>query len=182
MHDNGAFRACFIFNLHTRVSFVFTQHTINRYLHNEHAVIIKPLAKITRNPSYILGRPASCSWWRIPIHSGPLSGNNCPTLWLLPLSPLSHPSAHITLFAMTTSTITVFFVWDSYKGEWWVTEEIISDITRGMLDCITKLNDRWWYRWKCWVMLHKGIKVDVTIDNYRWYYSTRYVKSYHWRE
>jgi hypothetical protein len=43
---------------------------------------------------------------------------------------------------MTTSTITVFFVWDSYKGEWWVTEEIISDITRGMLDCITKLNDR----------------------------------------
>jgi hypothetical protein len=28
----------------------------------------------------------------------------------LPLSPLSHPSAHITLFTMTTSTMTAFFI------------------------------------------------------------------------
>jgi hypothetical protein len=37
--------------------------------------------------------------------------------WLLPLSPLSHPSAHITLFTMTTLTITVFFVWTVWFKE-----------------------------------------------------------------
>jgi hypothetical protein len=51
--------------------------------------LIEPPAKVQNNPN-LLGRPVSCSWWRIPIHSGPLPGCNCPTLWLLPLSPLSH--------------------------------------------------------------------------------------------
>jgi hypothetical protein len=41
--------------------------------------------------SDLLGRPVSSSWLRSPIHSGPLPGSNCPTQWLLPLSPLPHP-------------------------------------------------------------------------------------------
>jgi hypothetical protein len=45
---------------------------------------------------HLLGGPASCSWLRIPIHPGPQSGKNCPTLWLLPPSPFSHPTVHIT--------------------------------------------------------------------------------------
>jgi hypothetical protein len=96
----------FIFNLHPRVSFVFIQRTVDQYLHNVHTCsFIEPLAKIIRTPT--------CSLGQIPIHSGPLSSNNCPTLWLLPLSPFTHPSAYITLFTMTTSTITGFFVRDS---------------------------------------------------------------------
>jgi hypothetical protein len=49
--------------------------------------IIEPLAKNNKEPQ--LGGPVSCSWGQISIHSGPLSGNNCPTLLLLPLSPLN---------------------------------------------------------------------------------------------
>ncbi len=75
-------------------------------------LLSNPLQKKIKNPN-LLGEPVSCPWWRIPIHSGPLSGSNWPTLWLLPFSPLSYPSAHITLFTTTTSTITVFFGWDS---------------------------------------------------------------------
>ncbi len=92
------------------------------YLHNVQLINIYTMymqfywtfCKKVREPQLIVG-PISCSWWRIPIHSSPLSGSNCPSLWLLPLSPLSplsHPSAHITLFTMTTSTIMVFFVLD----------------------------------------------------------------------
>jgi hypothetical protein len=32
-----------------------------------------------------------CLWWRIPIHPCLWSANNCPTLWLLPLSPFHTP-------------------------------------------------------------------------------------------
>jgi hypothetical protein len=81
---------------------IFTQYTSNLF--------IEPLAKTLRNP-YLLGGPASCLWWWIPIHYGPQPGTNCPTLQL---SPLSHPSALITLFTKTTSTITVFWVRDKY--------------------------------------------------------------------
>ncbi len=78
------------------ISFIFTQYTINQYLHNVQTVIIEPLAKLINNPD-LLGGPVFCSWWQNLIHSGPLPGSNCPTLWLLHLSPLSHPPAHITL-------------------------------------------------------------------------------------
>jgi hypothetical protein len=61
-------------------------------------VITEPLAKVIKNPD-LLGGPVFCSGWRIPIHSGPLPGNYCPTLWLLPLSPLPHPlSPHYTIY------------------------------------------------------------------------------------
>jgi hypothetical protein len=106
MHDD-VLHTWFIFNLHTRVSFVFTQQTVN-----VQAILLNPLQKTIRNP-YLLGKPASCSWWQIPIHSSPLSSNNYPTLWLF-FAPFTSfpPTAYITLFTMTTSTITVFFVWD----------------------------------------------------------------------
>ncbi len=42
--------------------------------------LIKPLAEIIKHQD-LLGGPISCSWWWIPIHSGPLPGSNCPTLW-----------------------------------------------------------------------------------------------------
>ncbi len=106
-HDDGVLHIWFIFNLHTRVFCLYTTYSYFIFTHN----FIEPLAKTMKNP-YLLGGPASCSWWKIRIHSVPLSGNNCPTLWLLPLSPLSHPSVHITLFTMPTSTVTVFYVWD----------------------------------------------------------------------
>jgi hypothetical protein len=49
----------------------------------------------------------SCSWWRIPIHSGPLPGSNCPLFTFQPPSSLSHPfSLHYD--TMTTSTTMVF--------------------------------------------------------------------------
>ncbi len=68
--------------------------------------------KEKENPN-LLGGPVFCSWWQLPILSGPLSGSNCPTPWFRPLSPLSHYFSPITLFTTTTSTIMVFFVWDS---------------------------------------------------------------------
>jgi hypothetical protein len=61
-------------------------------------LLIEPLVEIIRNPN-LLGGPISCSWWLIPIHSGPLPGSNCPTLWLLTLSPFSHTlSPHYTIY------------------------------------------------------------------------------------
>jgi hypothetical protein len=96
-HDEGALHAWFICNLDSRISFLFTQCTINQYPHSVQAIINQPLAEIIRNPN-LLGGPVSCSWWWIPIHSGPLPGSKCPTLWLLSLSPLSQPLTHITLF------------------------------------------------------------------------------------
>jgi hypothetical protein len=61
-------------------------------------LLIEPLVEIIRNPN-LLGGPISCSWWLIPIHSGPLPGSNCPTLWLLTLSPFSHIlSPHYTIY------------------------------------------------------------------------------------
>ncbi len=108
MHDDGVLHAWFIFNLHTKVSFVFTQHT-DLNIHTIYKQFYQTPCKTIRNP-YLLGGPASCSWWWIPIHPGLQSGNKWPTLWL---SPLSHPIAHITLFTKTTSIIAVFFVQDN---------------------------------------------------------------------
>jgi hypothetical protein len=111
-HDDGALHPRFIFNLHTRTSLIFTQCTINWYLHNIQATVIEPLQKIIKH-SDLLGGQVSCSWWQIPSHSGPLSGINCLPFDSCPFHPFPTPSAHITLFTMTTSTITVFFVRDS---------------------------------------------------------------------
>ncbi len=102
MHDDDALHAWFIFNLHTRTSFIFTRCTLIDICTVYRQLLSKPLARKIKNPDLLWG-PAACSWWL--IHSDPLSGNNCPTLWLLPLSPLSCPSVRITLFTMTTSTI-----------------------------------------------------------------------------
>ncbi len=112
MHDSDVLHAWFIFNVHTRISLIFTQCTIkllsarctgNRWLN--------PLEP------HLLGELVSCSWWRIPIHSGPLPGSNCPALWLLPPSPLSpYPFSPIALYTTMTSTIMVFSFRDSANG------------------------------------------------------------------
>jgi hypothetical protein len=44
-----------------------------------------------KTPLTVLGRPMSCSWWRIPFHSAPLLGINCPPLTFQ--SPLIPPTA-----------------------------------------------------------------------------------------
>jgi hypothetical protein len=77
------------------------------YLHNVQLIniytmyrqsLIESLAEIIKIHDLLSG-PVSCSWWRIPIQSGPLPGSNCPTLWLLHLSPLSHTlSPHYTIY------------------------------------------------------------------------------------
>jgi hypothetical protein len=80
------------------ISFIFTQCTVNQYLYNVETNIIEALAKTIKNPD-LLGGPVFCSWWRITIHFSPLLGSNCPTLWLSPLSLLSHPlSPHYTIY------------------------------------------------------------------------------------
>ncbi len=98
------------------------------YLHNVHSVnvytmyrqsLIEPLAEIMKIP-YLRGGPVSCSWCRIPIRSGPLPGSNCPPFNSYPLHSFPTPSARVTLFTTTTSTITVFFIWDIYLSKGWV--------------------------------------------------------------
>jgi hypothetical protein len=89
MHDDGVLHAWFIFNQHTEISFVFTQTQIFN-IHKIYSNSIKPLEKWKRNP-YLLGGPASCSWWRIPIHPGPLSSNNYSTLGSCPIHPFPTP-------------------------------------------------------------------------------------------
>ncbi len=91
-----------------KISFVFTRQT-SWYLHNIQAISLKTPMHQHSNPALLSWR-ASFSWWRIPINPGPLSGNNCPTPWLLPLSSLPHPTVHITLFTKRTSPIPVFLV------------------------------------------------------------------------
>jgi hypothetical protein len=62
--------------------------------------------KAKRKP-HLLGRPMFCSWWRIPIHSGPLPGITCPLLtFQSPLTP-SHPFSPYCI-TMTTSATSVF--------------------------------------------------------------------------
>jgi hypothetical protein len=95
MHNDAALQVWFIFNLHKRISFIFTRSQLIDIYTNYRQSLLNPL-QIIKNPN-LLGRPVSCSWWKIPIHSGPLPGSYCPTLWLLPLSPLPHPlSPHYT--------------------------------------------------------------------------------------
>jgi hypothetical protein len=59
---------------------------------------------------HLLRRPMSCSWWRIPIHSGPLLETNCPHPYFQnPPSPPPTPLAQYYITA-TTSTILVFLI------------------------------------------------------------------------
>ncbi len=85
-YTHGLFLTC-TQKSHLTCILVFTQCTSNFPL--------KSPCLNKESSLYILGGPASCSWWRIPIHPGPQSDNNCPTPWLL---LLSHPTVHITLF------------------------------------------------------------------------------------
>ncbi len=55
----------------------------------------------------------SCSWWRIPIHSGPLVGINCPPLTFQSLLTPSRPLSPYYIATMT-STISVFLIRNSY--------------------------------------------------------------------
>jgi hypothetical protein len=87
-----------------------TQCTINRYLHDVQAIDNQPVAEIIRNQN-LLGGPVSCSWWQIPIHSGPLPGSNYPILWLLPLSHSLNP--HYTIYTDDMNNYS-FFVRDKY--------------------------------------------------------------------
>jgi hypothetical protein len=88
-----------------------TQNLIYIYLHNTQSIVSQnPFVKRKKrkkNPD-LHGGQVFCSWRRIPIHSGPLPGSNCPTPWIWPPSPLSYPFSPITRFTMMTSTITVF--------------------------------------------------------------------------
>jgi hypothetical protein len=68
-------------NAHRNSIFIFTQHIINYSGTNPHF-------KEKEKTPHLLGRPTSCSWWRITIRSGPLFGINCPPLTFQ--SPL-HP-------------------------------------------------------------------------------------------
>jgi hypothetical protein len=52
--------------------------------------LIELLAEITKIPN-LHGGPVSCSWWRIPIHSGPLPGSNCPPFGSYPLHSFPTP-------------------------------------------------------------------------------------------
>jgi hypothetical protein len=72
------------------ISFVFTRHA-SQYWQDVQAIFLKPSCINKVTTLYLLGGPASCSWWQISIHPGPHSGNNCSTPWLWPLSHLSHP-------------------------------------------------------------------------------------------
>jgi hypothetical protein len=85
MHD-GVDDAQFIFNLLTE-NFVYILYN---YTNNKWYVGITPCA--IRKKAHLLGTPMSCSWWRIPIHSGPLLETNCrhPYFPNPPLTP-THP-------------------------------------------------------------------------------------------
>jgi hypothetical protein len=61
-----------------KILFVFTRHA-SRCLRDVQAISSKPPCINKVSLLYLLGGPASCSWWQIPIHPGPQSGNNCPT-------------------------------------------------------------------------------------------------------
>ncbi len=81
-------------------------YTIHRQL------LIKHLARI-KNPD-LLGGPSSSSWWRIPIYFIPLPSSTAPPFGPCPFHPFPLPSALITVFTTMTSTIMVFFIWDTY--------------------------------------------------------------------
>ncbi len=65
--------------------------------------------------THFLGRPMPCSWWRIPIHPGPLLE---PTALTLTSKPTPHPRQpswpSTTYFTMTSSTILVFLIWNRF--------------------------------------------------------------------
>ncbi len=66
--------------------YIYTTHN-QLFGHKRH----KPSFKGKGKTPHLLGRPMSCSWWRIPINSAPLSGINCPPLtFQSPLTP-THP-------------------------------------------------------------------------------------------
>ncbi len=104
MHDDVD-HILFIFNLHTKI--------LSLYLQNTHTIIwAQPLALKVKGKTHLLGRLMSCSLWWIPIHCGPLPGDNCPPLTIQsPLTP-SHTFGPYYV-TMTTSTISVFLVGNS---------------------------------------------------------------------
>jgi hypothetical protein len=85
--------------------FIFTQHIINYSGRNPLSLALEGERK---TKPHLLGRPMSCSWWRIPIHSSPLLGINCPPYF--PISP--HPLRPLSPYYITimTSTILVFLI------------------------------------------------------------------------
>jgi hypothetical protein len=80
--------------------YIYTTHN-QLFGHKQHQPSLKGKGKTP----YLLGRLTSCSWWRIPIHSDPLSGINCPSLtFQSPLTPThSLGPYYITMTTLTTS-------------------------------------------------------------------------------
>jgi hypothetical protein len=75
-----------------RKSSVFTSHA-SRYIYKCTTIFKEnnPLVPIKLLCFSYLESQLLCLWWRIPIHPFLWSVNNCPTLWLLPLSPFHAP-------------------------------------------------------------------------------------------
>jgi hypothetical protein len=60
------------------------------YITHNQLLWAKLIALKGKKKPHLLRRPMSCSWWRIPIHSGPLLSINCPPLtFQSPLTSLS---------------------------------------------------------------------------------------------
>jgi hypothetical protein len=64
--------------------------------------------------THLLGGPMSCSWWQIPIHSGPLLKTNCPHPYFQTPPHPPTPLACSTYITTTTSTISVFLIQNIY--------------------------------------------------------------------
>ncbi len=70
-----------------------TQNLVYIYTVHNQLSIKKPLCekKEKKRTPKLLGSPMFCSWWRIPIQSGFLSGSNCPPFFLT-LHPFPTPT------------------------------------------------------------------------------------------
>ncbi len=86
---HGLFLTC------TQNLLIFTNHSLKYLQDVQHFHPTRPLALLKKQPHFTyLKSQLLCSWWRIPI---PYlwSANNCPTPWLLPVSPFHTPQFKI---------------------------------------------------------------------------------------
>ncbi len=84
--------AWFIFNLHTK-SHLYLLYII----HNQSLIKTPCQGKKEKENPYLRGGPVFWCW--IPIHSGPLSGSNCPTPWIRPpFNPFPPLQSYYTIY------------------------------------------------------------------------------------
>ncbi len=104
----GVDHAWFIFNLHIE-NYIFKFYTTTQIISGRNYLFFKW-------KTYLIGRPMPCSWWRIPIHSGPLLEINCPhPCFPNPPSPPPTPLAQYCITTMT-STISVSLIQNTFRN------------------------------------------------------------------